>query len=142
MPTLCLLLCDEGLTQRLLPIPASRGKHYPTFAESEVELVVVDGMKWNLVTNKRSDDTFNLTGKELKYFITHYYLMSGHWLMFEYLEDALFRVIIMDANGVEIHYPKVNSVGINIEEIVILTKEGAGFEEFCLSMDLMKIEEN
>ncbi|KAM7266113.1 hypothetical protein ACFE04_019497 [Oxalis oulophora] len=141
MPTLCLLLWDEGLTRGLLPILASWGKHYPAFVGSEVELVVADGMKLNLLTNKRSDDTFNLTGKEIKYFINHYCHMSGHRLMFEYLDDALFRVIIMDANGVEIHYPKVNSVGINIEEIVIPTKEGGGFEEFCLSMELMKIEE-
>ncbi|KAM7280266.1 hypothetical protein ACFE04_007400 [Oxalis oulophora] len=142
MPTLCLLLWDEGLTRGLLPIPTSWGKHYPSFGGSEVELVVADGMKWDLVTNKRSDDTFNLKGKELKYFINHYCLMSGHRLMFEYLDDALFRIIIMDANRVEIHYPKVNTKGINIEEILIPTKEGAGFEEFCLSMELMKIEEN
>ncbi|KAM7261590.1 hypothetical protein ACFE04_020699 [Oxalis oulophora] len=77
VPTLCVLLWEEGLDQRLLPIPPSWGKHYPTLAGSEVELVIDDGMKWNLVTSKTSDDTVNLTRKELKNFIDHYSLRSG-----------------------------------------------------------------
>ncbi|KAM7250051.1 hypothetical protein ACFE04_021934 [Oxalis oulophora] len=99
-------------------------------------------MKWNLVTSKIRDDTINLTGKELKTFIQHYSLRSDYRLMFEYLGEALFCVVKMDADGVEIHYPKVISVGINIEEIVIPTTEGAGFDEFCLSMELLKFEGN
>ncbi|KAM7253172.1 hypothetical protein ACFE04_025790 [Oxalis oulophora] len=110
VPTLCLLLWEEGLDEMLLPIPPSWPKHYPTFlAGSELEL-------------------------ELKIFIDHYKIRSGYRLMFEYLDEALFRVVILDADGVEIRYPKVRSVGINIEEIAIPTNEGTSFEEFSIGV--------
>ncbi|KAM7253673.1 hypothetical protein ACFE04_021827 [Oxalis oulophora] len=82
-PTLCLLLWEEGLDAGMLLVPASWGEHYPPFAESrEVEVVVADGLTWNL---------------------------TSYRLMFEYMDDGLFHLTIMDNLGVEIDYPKAET---------------------------------
>ncbi|KAM7272631.1 hypothetical protein ACFE04_027294 [Oxalis oulophora] len=92
-PTMCLLLWEEGLDTGML-------------------MVVADGFTWNLVTRKNPDNTVSLTGAELKYFIKHYNVQTSYRLMFEYMDDGLFRLTIMDNIGVEIDYPKVVSIGI------------------------------
>ncbi|KAM7264993.1 hypothetical protein ACFE04_002676 [Oxalis oulophora] len=96
-PTLCLLLWEEGLDARILHVPATWGEHYPPFADSsEVQVVVADGFTWNLVTRKKPDNTITLTGNKLKYFIKHYNIKTSYRLMFEYMDDGLFRLKIMD----------------------------------------------
>ncbi|KAM7275014.1 hypothetical protein ACFE04_016880 [Oxalis oulophora] len=116
-PTLCILLGEEALDAWILPIPASWGEQYTTFAGSRaVQVVVADGMSWNLVTRKKPDNTVNLTLNELKYFINHYMIRTSFRLMFEYMDDDLFRVVIMDNLGVEIDYPKVISVGMTLND--------------------------
>ncbi|KAM7278161.1 hypothetical protein ACFE04_005295 [Oxalis oulophora] len=99
-------------------------------------------MKWNLVTIVESDVIVYLTGKELKYLVNHYCLKARHRLMFEYLGDALFRVLIMDANGVEVDYPKVISVSINIDEIEMPSKGGRGFEDEMPSVPCINYRRN
>ncbi|KAM7265244.1 hypothetical protein ACFE04_002927 [Oxalis oulophora] len=110
-PTLSIMLGEEDLNAGIL------GEQYTTFAGStEVQVVVADGMTWNLMTRKKTDNTVTLTGNELKYFINHYMIRTSFRLMFEYMDDDMFRVVVMDNLGVEIDYPKIISVGMALND--------------------------
>ncbi|KAM7261952.1 hypothetical protein ACFE04_021029 [Oxalis oulophora] len=116
-PTLYILLGKEALNAGILPILASWGEQYTTFARSrEVHVVVADGMSWNLVTRKKPENTVTLTGNELKYFINHYMIRTSFRLMFEYMDYDMFRVVVMDNLVVEIDYPKIISVGMALND--------------------------
>ncbi|KAM7262003.1 hypothetical protein ACFE04_021080 [Oxalis oulophora] len=116
-PTLSIMLGEEDLNAGFLSIPASWGEQYTAFAGSrEVQVVVADGMTWNLMTQKKPDNIVTLTGNELKYFINHYMIRTSFRLMFEYMDDDMFRVVVMDNLGVEIDYPKIISVGMALND--------------------------
>ncbi|XP_048135722.1 B3 domain-containing transcription factor VRN1-like [Rhodamnia argentea] len=92
---------SDGIPKRFV---RKYGKNLP----ETVRLRVPDGGSWRVELEKWDDIVW--LAKGWKEFAEHYSICEGHFLVFKYVGDSGFHVLIFDKSATEIDYPLIDTV--------------------------------
>ncbi|KAM7274172.1 hypothetical protein ACFE04_028836 [Oxalis oulophora] len=105
-PSLCKMFGEEEFEQGYLAVPGIWGNHFPVLFRGVVYLLVSDGRRWAIETEKLNEGTIRFFGVEFRKLLKHYGVRTEFTSIFDYGETSSFNLMLTDKNGIKIEYER------------------------------------
>ncbi|KAM7253305.1 hypothetical protein ACFE04_025923 [Oxalis oulophora] len=110
--SMCKKFGEEEIAQGYLAVPTIWGNHYPDLYRGLVYLLVSDGRRWAIETEKFNDGTIRLFGEVFRKLMKHYGVRRDCRAIFDYTNTSSFHLMLTDWNGIEIEYEQYDEGGV------------------------------